>query len=54
MLGYGYSDKPDPSSGPPNSVYNFDTWGAQCADFIGAVVGEPAFIIANRLELVCC
>jgi pimeloyl-ACP methyl ester carboxylesterase len=48
LLGYGYSDKPDPSAGPPNSVYNFDTWGAQCVDFIDAVVGEPAFIIANR------
>jgi pimeloyl-ACP methyl ester carboxylesterase len=24
LLGYGFSDKPDPRAAPPNSIYNFE------------------------------
>jgi pimeloyl-ACP methyl ester carboxylesterase len=48
LLGYGYSDKPDPRSAEPNSIYNFENWGDQLRDFIGEKMGgEPAFIICN-------
>jgi hypothetical protein len=33
LLGYGYSDKPDPLSKPRNSVYNFENWSRQLAAF---------------------
>lgn len=30
LIGYGYSDKPDPRElGPPSSFYNFHTWSSQ-------------------------
>ena len=29
LLGYGYSDKPDPTLHPVNSIYNFEVWGEQ-------------------------
>jgi pimeloyl-ACP methyl ester carboxylesterase len=26
LLGYGYSDKPDPTTQEKNTIYNFETW----------------------------
>ena len=51
LLGYGYSDKPDPKAGgaSPNALYSFETWGAQAVDFLKAVVGGPAFLICNSV-----
>ncbi len=49
LLGYGQSDKPDPRSAPPNSLYSFDTWGRQLADFIDQVVQSPAVISTNSV-----
>lgn len=28
-MGYGYSDKPEPSAQEPNTIYNFDTWAGE-------------------------
>eukprot|EP00199_Chlamydomonas_sp_CCMP681_P001899 CAMPEP_0119102830 /NCGR_PEP_ID=MMETSP1180-20130426/1445_1 /TAXON_ID=3052 ORGANISM="Chlamydomonas cf sp, Strain CCMP681" /NCGR_SAMPLE_ID=MMETSP1180 /ASSEMBLY_ACC=CAM_ASM_000741 /LENGTH=370 /DNA_ID=CAMNT_0007087191 /DNA_START=6 /DNA_END=1118 /DNA_ORIENTATION=+ len=49
LLGYGYSDKPDPSKSLPNTVYNFGVWGAQLCDFIEEVVGQPSHLICNSV-----
>lgn len=29
LLGYGFSDKPDPRTAEPNSIYCFPRWGEQ-------------------------
>mmetsp|Transcript_2598 Transcript_2598/g.3531 ORF Transcript_2598/g.3531 Transcript_2598/m.3531 type:complete len:337 (-) Transcript_2598:28-1038(-) len=50
LLGYGYSDKPDP--GPwerKNEIYNFENWADQVLDFIDEVVGEPSFVVCNSV-----
>lgn len=49
LLGYGYSDKPDPMSLPQNSIYNFENWARQLNAFIEEIVGEPAFIMCNSV-----
>ncbi|EFJ52272.1 hypothetical protein VOLCADRAFT_55777, partial [Volvox carteri f. nagariensis] len=49
LLGYGFSDKPNPRSAPPNSLYCFDNWGEQLTDFIQQKVGEPAFVVCNSV-----
>lgn len=49
LLGYGYSDKPDPRQSPPNSLYCFETWGQQLVDFIDEVVGEKAVVACNSV-----
>jgi pimeloyl-ACP methyl ester carboxylesterase len=49
LLGYGFSDKPDPRQAPANSIYNFDTWGQQLVDFTEQVIGAPAYISCNSV-----
>ncbi|WIA19379.1 hypothetical protein OEZ85_004004 [Tetradesmus obliquus] len=49
LLGYGFSDKPDPRQAPPNSIYNFDNWGQQLVDFTEQVIGAPAYISCNSV-----
>lgn len=49
LLGYGYSDKPDPRSAAPNSIYNFENWGQQALDFLDQVVGGPAVVVTNSV-----
>ena len=49
LLGYGYSSKPAPSEEVPNTVYNFETWGEQLADFCIQVVGTHAFLVSNSV-----
>lgn len=35
LLGYGYSDKPDPTTQEKNTIYNFENWaGANRIHFI--------------------
>ncbi|KAJ9530834.1 hypothetical protein QJQ45_028719, partial [Haematococcus lacustris] len=43
LLGYGFSSKPDPRNSPPNSIYNFSTWGQQLCDFLeqASSAGRP-------------
>ncbi|MEW5319874.1 MAG: hypothetical protein WDW38_010993 [Sanguina aurantia] len=47
LLGYGYSDKPDPRGQPQNSLYCFETWGEQLASFTQEMIQSPAFLICN-------
>lgn len=49
LLGYGYSDKPDPREAAPGSLYTFEVWGAQLLDFIDQLIGEPAFLVSNSV-----
>lgn len=43
------SPPPPLRSAPPNTIYNFDQWGTQLADFVEQVVGGPAFISTNSV-----
>lgn len=54
LLGYGFSDKPDPRGAPPNSIYNFETWGQQLLDFTQEVIGAPAHISCNSVGGAQC
>ncbi|KAF9595266.1 hypothetical protein IFM89_038269 [Coptis chinensis] len=49
LIGYGYSDKPNPSEFGVNSFYTFETWGAQLNDFCNDVVKGEAFFICNSI-----
>ncbi|KAG1680822.1 hypothetical protein FOA52_008155 [Chlamydomonas sp. UWO 241] len=49
LLGYGYSDKPDPRAVPHNTIYCFPVWGEQLVDFINEVVGSPATLSCNSV-----
>lgn len=49
LLGYGFSDKPDPKALPPNTLYTFETWGRQVLDFLSDVVNDRAFLICNSV-----
>jgi pimeloyl-ACP methyl ester carboxylesterase len=49
LLGYGFSDKPNPRLAEPNSIYNFENWGDQLTDFIEEVIGEPTYISTNSV-----
>ncbi|PRW20472.1 chloroplastic isoform X1 [Chlorella sorokiniana] len=50
LLGYGFSDKPDPRQyGPPSSLYNFPNWSQQVRDFLREVVGGPATLTCNSV-----
>jgi len=49
LLGYGYSDKPDPRKLPVNALYNFEEWGRQVADFVKNEIKEPTFLVCNSV-----
>lgn len=49
LLGYGQSAKPAPGQPLP---YTFETWGQQIIDFATAVIGEPAYLIANSIGCI--
>ncbi|KAH9327215.1 hypothetical protein KI387_007393 [Taxus chinensis] len=49
LLGYGYSDKPNPRNFPVNSLYTFETWAKQVNDFCLDVVKDQAFFICNSI-----
>ena len=49
LLGYGFSDKPDPRSSPINSIYNFENWGRQIRDFIKEKIGKPTILSCNSV-----
>ncbi|EKX52562.1 hypothetical protein GUITHDRAFT_65167 [Guillardia theta CCMP2712] len=48
LIGYGYSDKPDPKS-MSASGYNFYTWADQVRAFIDEVVKDKSFLICNSI-----
>lgn len=49
LIGYGYSDKPNPREFGVNPFYTFDTWGSQLNDFCMDVVKGEAFFICNSI-----
>ncbi|XP_021816690.1 uncharacterized protein LOC110759001 isoform X1 [Prunus avium] len=49
LIGYGYSDKPNPRQFGESSFYTFETWGTQLNDFCIDVVKDEAFFICNSI-----
>jgi len=49
LLGYGFSDKPDPRLEGNERLYTFDTWSEQIADFAEEIIQEPCFLICNSI-----
>jgi pimeloyl-ACP methyl ester carboxylesterase len=49
LLGYGYSDKPDPREFGVNEIYNFETWADQTVQFIDATVHKPCILVCNSI-----
>lgn len=49
LLGYGYSDKPDPRQQAANTLYTFETWAHQVLDFCDEIVQDSAFLICNSV-----
>ncbi|PIA59916.1 hypothetical protein AQUCO_00400646v1 [Aquilegia coerulea] len=53
LIGYGYSDKPNPREFGVDSFYTFETWGAQlndfCTDVVKGLVGLQAAIMRPQI-----
>ncbi|KAJ9153337.1 hypothetical protein P3X46_026785 [Hevea brasiliensis] len=49
LIGYGYSDKPNPREFGDNSFYTFETWATQLNDFCADVIKDKAFFICNSI-----
>ncbi|XP_011025150.1 PREDICTED: pheophytinase, chloroplastic [Populus euphratica] len=49
LIGYGYSDKPNPRELGDKSFYTFETWATQLNDFCIDVVKDEAFFICNSI-----
>ncbi|KAG9451396.1 hypothetical protein H6P81_011361 [Aristolochia fimbriata] len=49
LIGYGYSDKPNPRDVGIGSFYTFETWASQLNDFCSDVVKDEAFFICNSI-----
>ncbi|WOL15225.1 hypothetical protein Cni_G24006 [Canna indica] len=49
LIGYGYSDKPNPRENGLDSFYTFETWADQLNDFCTDVVRDNAFFICNSI-----
>lgn len=49
LIGYGYSDKPNPRDFGDTSFYTFQTWASQLIDFCMEVVQDEAFFICNSI-----
>lgn len=49
LIGYGYSDKPNPREFGDNSFYTFQTWATQLNDFCADVIKDKAFFICNSI-----
>ena len=47
LLGYGYSDKPNPRDFPVNSLYNFENWADQTVNFVRDVVKAPTYLVCK-------
>eukprot|EP01040_Poterioochromonas_malhamensis_P016742 gene16742-19083_t len=52
LLGYGYSDKPNPKPYGVNELYNFYTWSDQITSFIEKEIKGPTVIVANSVGCV--
>lgn len=49
LLGYGYSDKPNPMEFPPNALYTFEMWAKQVLCFRSEIVKDDVFLICNSI-----
>ncbi|XP_077213262.1 alpha/beta-Hydrolases superfamily protein [Tasmannia lanceolata] len=49
LIGYGYSDKPNPSDFALKPFYTFETWATQLNEFCVDVVKDEAFFICNSI-----
>lgn len=49
LIGYGYSDKPNPRDFDDKPFYTFETWGSQLNEFCKDVVKDQAFFICNSI-----
>lgn len=49
LIGYGYSEKPNPQELGVSTFYTFETWASQLNDFCVDVVKDKAFFICNSI-----
>ncbi|KAK4404109.1 hypothetical protein Sango_0779500 [Sesamum angolense] len=49
LIGYGYSDKPNPRELQVKTFYTFETWASQLNDFCMEIVRDEAFFICNSI-----
>ncbi|KAI3924317.1 hypothetical protein MKW98_032518 [Papaver atlanticum] len=49
LIGYGYSDKPNPCEFGDKSFYTFETWASQINEFCTDVIKDEAFFICNSI-----
>ena len=49
LVGYGYSDKPNPSQLGDSLFYTFEAWATQLNEFCKDVVKGKAFFICNSI-----
>ncbi|KAM5582283.1 hypothetical protein ABKV19_002606 [Rosa sericea] len=49
LIGYGYSDKPNPRQFGESPFYTFDTWATQINEFCVDVIKDEAFFICNSI-----
>ncbi|XP_073053525.1 uncharacterized protein [Primulina eburnea] len=49
LIGYGYSDKPNPRQLSVDYFYTFETWASQLNDFCKDIVKDEAFFICNSI-----
>lgn len=49
LIGYGYSDKPNPREFGDKSFYTFETWATQINEFCTDVIKDEAFFICNSI-----
>ncbi|EPS74206.1 hypothetical protein M569_00547 [Genlisea aurea] len=49
LIGYGFSDKPNPRELQVKNFYTFETWAAQLNDFCAEIVGHEAFFVCNSI-----
>ncbi|GAB2226686.1 hypothetical protein Drorol1_Dr00022505 [Drosera rotundifolia] len=49
LIGYGYSDKPNPRDFGGRPFYTFETWASQLNDFCLEIVKDQAFFICNSV-----
>ncbi|KAK1282689.1 hypothetical protein QJS10_CPB22g01244 [Acorus calamus] len=49
LIGYGYSDKPNPRDFGSEPFYTFETWATQINEFCTSVVKDGVFFICNSI-----
>ncbi|XP_054807901.1 pheophytinase, chloroplastic isoform X2 [Prosopis cineraria] len=49
LIGYGYSDKPNPRQIRDDSFYSFETWASQLNEFCVDIVKDDAFFVCNSI-----